>query len=1108
MTVSRLADQAERTRAIRERARNVIVDAGAGTGKTTLLVARLLHLIAPDDDGPALLLERVAAITFTRKAAGELKLRLRESLLTEAGRTDLSPLRTSRLARAVETLDNALISTVHSFADRLLRLRPADARVSPSYEILEDPSDLVEETFRWLLQAAEQGSIAAGLPGDDALERGAEATETLRMFQSAGLPLRTLELEWTAKLGLEAFVQDVIDTRDRALVLPALGEPGLASVRRTVDELQRLVSALSVDSPGTKTLRRLGAHALTVAAARDVTEAIRRAVDWKRNCDRACKDFKKGEHFAGDPAGWETKRWLAEGKRSTHGKKEERPGGALAAELVAPLMAFMAVRLVRLRPVILARYAAVKRAYGVLDQVDLLIELRGLLERDREARAFYQARFDHILVDEFQDTDPLQAEIVLYLCEATATASCAQEVLLAPGKLTIVGDPKQSIYRFRRADIAMYAEVNERIRSGPVCEAQLSVNFRSAASILDWLNDGFDAVLGAPDSGPKYDRELGSVRNVHLVPSGKMHERAGVHVLPFGAAELSADQARDLEGEALAHYLRHLVEDGDTLISDPRTHVLRPPRYGDIAVMMIATQTVHHLTSELDRIGVPHVVRGGTLFMQDALHQQFVLGLRALSDRDDGVARAALMRPPFFAVTLEDLLRAREADGKSEALQATNSLLESLRRQRHETTPGELCRRVLEQTGFGRYVAASVNGAQRLARLYELCLTLDDLARAQQLDFDGVTAIARSWVDAPIRVEAPLPVDADAVQVITAHQAKGLEWPVVALWDGRAGWRAFLPQVAFAIDASTGQWALKLEGLAHDPSERALQERELSLRAEERKRVAYVATTRARDILIIPEAGEPKVTTIAGQLLTSTQTRPQQRVAPYRGIGDAWWDRASGVSMRPQAPMHDDIESVWRAASEQAFLSRLSPEGVASAAHAVRAEPFEEPTLAPRTKPEGRHGPVFGATVHRALELLLTQRVGHAEAGVRQAALELGLTDHQDVALADVTRVEQALQGAGLLQHTLRLEYPIAGSLEPETLLSGYIDLLVASERELLVIDFKTDAPPSRDASVEYPGYVAQVRAYGRLLERSGMAGSRAVRAALLFTADGALRWV
>jgi ATP-dependent helicase/nuclease subunit A len=211
--------------------------------------------------------------------------------------------------------------------------------------------------------------------------------------------------------------------------------------------------------------------------------------------------------------------------------------------------------------------------------------------------------------------------------------------------------------------------------------------------------------------------------------------------------------------------------------------------------------------------------------------------------------------------------------------------------------------------------------------------------------------------------------------------------------------------------------------------------------------------------------------------------------------------------MRPLSPMHDDVRSAWRSASEQTLVSRLAPAGVASAAHALQREPLEEPVLAERPRREGRHGPVFGSTVHRALELLLTQRASAAAAAVSQAARELDLTEHVIDAVADVTRAELALRNAGLLQHMLRLEYPIAGSLEPEALLSGYIDLLVASERELLVIDFKTDLPPARDASTEYPGYVAQVQAYGRLLEASGVFEQRTVRTALLFTADGALHW-
>lgn len=205
-------DLEERMKAIRERAQNVIVDAGAGTGKTTLLVARLLHLIAPDDDAAAFPLERLAAITFTRKAAGELKLRLRDKLLYEASRADLTAVRQQRLSSALDALDTASIGTVHSFADRLLRLRPIDARLSPAYDIAEDPGPLIDEMFQGLLADAAHGGGASGTE--------AEALETVRLFQAAGLLVHTEETEWAERLGLDAFVRDVIETRDGASSSP------------------------------------------------------------------------------------------------------------------------------------------------------------------------------------------------------------------------------------------------------------------------------------------------------------------------------------------------------------------------------------------------------------------------------------------------------------------------------------------------------------------------------------------------------------------------------------------------------------------------------------------------------------------------------------------------------------------------------------------------------------------------------------------------------------------------------------------------------------------------------------------------------------------------
>lgn len=1097
----RPADYADRERAIHERERNVIVDAGAGTGKTTLLIARLIQLVAPNDDGRAFPLDRIAAITFTRKAAGELKLRLREKLLSELGKVDLTGVRRERLAAAVEVLDNAMICTVHSFADRLLRLRPVDAKLSPSYEIADDASALIDETFVKLLAAAKKNDARRQDP------RWKEVIDTIRLFQSADFLTRTVQNDKRDQVGLDAFIRDMIETRDRDVSVPAYTPMDLEAVRRHVDELRRLVNDLTADTVGTRALFMMLDLAVRMSEARYDTEALRLANRLAEE-RRSLKNLRQGKHFPNDTDGWHVRRWIIDGRRPG----EERPGGCLGDAILNPVFEYLVNRLVRMREVVLDLYKDVKSAHGVVDNIDLLIQLRDLLQRDLAARSFFQSKLDHILVDEFQDTDPLQAEIVLLLCEAQARAARAQEVELQRGKLTIVGDPKQSIYRFRRADIAMYAMVCAKLREQEICEARLRVNFRSSAKIIDWVNDGFDVVLGS-ESEDLFDLEEGTVKNVRLVATGRSGPDAEVHVLPFGQEEenLKAEYVRDLEGEALAHYFRYLVEDSELRITDPRSGEQRRPRYGDIAVMMISTPMVHHLTSELDRIGVPHVVRGGTLFMDDPLHRQFILGLRAIADAKDGVARAALMRPPFFAVSLEDLAHAKATDVRSEAFQAADTHVERLRRDRHTKPAGEIARRVLETTGFGRYVAASVNGAQRLARLYELCRALDDVARAQNLDFDGATALARDWLDDPPRIEAPLPVDADAVQVITVHQAKGLEWPIVALWDGWAAWNAFLPPTAFTVDPTTGEWALELYGLKHDPSELGLRGREVKLREAERKRVAYVAATRARDILIVPEAGDADANKIAGCLILSGRGKPHHRAVPYKrdSNGSAWWKSETPVSMRPVAPARGNLDASWRQAAEQAFAPYLRPAAVSVIAHAAREDVREadEVETLPVFARVGRFGPVFGTAVHRALELILKKKLDPNVAAA-QAVREGVIEELLPSVLEDVGRAYAALEGAGLLRHELQTEYPVAGSVDKATLVSGIIDLLVAAPDGLCLIDFKTDAAPRGDVRAEYPGYVEQVHAYARVLGQTGVPGLQVTRTGLLFTADGGLRWV
>src|SRR5918996_1857603 len=203
-------DQDQRDAAIAERKRNVLVDAGAGTGKTTILVDRLVEMVAPTGGNYAIPISRIAAITFTRKAAGELRLRIREKLLQALADAKPGSERDAQLRNAIADLDTAYVGTIHSFADRLLRLRPVEAGLSPSYEIAEDDQALVRETFEVLFQAVQSGTLRAELESTDVADRADESTQNVLDALDVGLRAESRETEWHVDYGLDALVEGFI----------------------------------------------------------------------------------------------------------------------------------------------------------------------------------------------------------------------------------------------------------------------------------------------------------------------------------------------------------------------------------------------------------------------------------------------------------------------------------------------------------------------------------------------------------------------------------------------------------------------------------------------------------------------------------------------------------------------------------------------------------------------------------------------------------------------------------------------------------------------------------------------------------------------------------
>jgi ATP-dependent helicase/nuclease subunit A len=929
------------------------------------------------------------------------------------------------------------VGTIHSFADRLLRLRPVEAALSPSYEIAEDQGPLVRETLQVLLHTVERGTLAAELAGTGSATRSDEATQTILDALAAGLQVESRETEWKIYYGLDALVEGFVRQRD---IPPPDVAPlpfDFTAFRAAADEFVQVAAPVHGDSSGidwivrtASFLRRLKGRGDPVAVYREV----------KHQLDRAPRNpVTKRDTFAGDAAAWRV--W-----KIFIGEDNQRQR-ALRDDLCAPLDRWMATRLVRLFPIVVTLYERVKARRRQLDQLDLLLKLRDLLVRDRAVRGEFQQMFDHILVDEFQDTDPLQAEVVLFLCEREPRADRWDEIVLGNGKLTLVGDPKQSIYRFRRADVAMYDRVRRLVEVCDPLEAKLSANFRSVPPLIEWLNDRFARVLGLPPNGQPFDPGTGRVFQQPLAPGREGDALPPVHILPFDfgdGGKHSVDEYRELEGRVLARYLRWLVEVSDVRIADPLDGRLRRVRYSDVAILAISTWRLSLLFPWLAAEGIPYASRGGTLFLEDPLHRQFLLGLRAIADRDDGVAEAALLRPPFFAVDLADLLNERAAtrdgtdladDSVLRARQARD-LVRELRQRRFDRPPGTTARDLLERTAFARSVALGANGTQRLTRLRELCLVMEQFAADEGLDYDTATVRLRDWVERPIQLDPPHPVGTEAVQVITVHQAKGLEFPVVAIWDGKGRWDTRPESGAWRMERDGRGWMIDISQLTwEEPAGLGIRQTERAYLDAERRRVVYVAATRARDLLIVPKAGDvPAGRFVCGDLLAEAPAHLIREIGPYIDGRECDWAREVLPRVELEhadgAQVERSVTEWWTAASIAAARPRFRPASVSGTSRAAPVAESEEMVDAIDSKPrQGRFGGLFGSVVHRAIGLILRDGALTTQEAVRREAERFALEDHLDEAVADVVRALETLRTEGLagpIGGHLQVEYPIA----------------------------------------------------------------------------------
>jgi ATP-dependent helicase/nuclease subunit A len=810
-----LVDQEQRDLAARDLSQAYCVEAAAGTGKTTLLVERLLSIVR---EGRAEL-DDVAAITFTEKAAAELKVRLREKLEEQRrGATDPEPCR--RFSRALEQLDRARISTIHAFAASLLRERPVEAGVDPGFEQLDEMGSqlLLDEVWqRW-----NQEQLASPPP-------------VLRRLFALEIPLSRMR----------ELAEKLLEDRDIAWLSEEKPKPSPANeiwneAAEDVRQLQALESLCRDTSDlGFQQIQRL--KSLVAQTGPDELDRERALLlDLK-------VDLRWGAKEKWAPGACAQQKEICKRIRAALEAAPAQLGPSLAAAVLEWLKGF------------LQAVEREKRERGVLDFQDLLLKARDLVRNRLEVRAYFQQHIRFLLVDEFQDTDPLQAELVFLLAEREASATGWRQVTLAPDKLFLVGDPKQSIYRFRRADIQIYDTAKQMMsqRHEPLVIRQ---NFRSSPWLLKAINDLFREQMEADEYQAAY------------VPLEAAPERPnagpGLALLfpPEGSAIKRMADYWQAEAGLIAGFIRHICDapDSPVKIWDKAKGQARVPTFADIALLFPVSTGLAYYEDALRACGVPFQIDAGRQFYVRRETRDLMSVLGAIDDPEDAIALTAALRSPFFGLSDVDLLLFRHAGGHLHYMRKTADgfprmaqSLQQLRRWhqlRPEVTLAALVDTVLNESCVLQFFLLLPEGEQAVAnllRIVELARRFEDEPGACLRSFVG-------WLEQ--RADSEL-AEADAslndghenaVHLLTIHAAKGLEFPIVAL----AGMACSQRNAGnILVDHAGGQIALSFKcgerKLSSAGFDQLLEQEQKRGRAED-LRLFYVAATRAKDCLIVP----------------------------------------------------------------------------------------------------------------------------------------------------------------------------------------------------------------------------------------------------------------
>lgn len=1098
-----LADTKERLRVLTELGETLLVEAAAGTGKTALMAARvtmlLLHGVSP---------ESIAAITFTELAASELVSRIHgyaddllqgtvpEPLKLALGSGPTAEQR-ALLEQASSNLGLLTISTIHAFAQKVISSYAVEADIDPGARILDaDQADAIFEAVfdRWLKRR-----LGPGVAADDAIavlsrDDPMKVVETLKELAKVKRDHRGSKPA-PSNLAGRMDVELSSATRDFRVWVDAQVPNGKA------EDLLADLEALAAHFEGKAT------EAAEFAELWHLAHPPKLAVMSGKNME--LRFPKPGLAWA--KVADKSAAAVLENQAREFFDRVSRCYAAVLGTVSTAVVERLSVELDE----VLDDYDDYKRRAAVLDFDDLLHKARALVSGNDAVRIAVGARYQRLFVDEFQDTDPVQCEI-LFLIGAQAPAPRWQDCQLRRGALFLVGDPKQAIYRFRGADVECYNEARQAVKQAwPDNVIQITANFRSRPAILEHVNACFSAPLSSKGQ-PGYasltatldpwDQDLPSVLAVTV----------------DAPRESLATQIRDAEAAQVADTCRKLVGNVKIRDSDGTERALRA---GDIALLAPTGTQLWRYEQALEAKGLPIASQAGKSLLRRQETQDLLALARTLADPSDGVAFGALMRGPLVGLTEEELLDitaglkrreggeesspnrftvlTRPADIANAHAHEVVSILQELRRRARWTTPAVLLADAVERLHVrsilvareGRRSAralANVEAFIARARLYAVS-GLKRFARDVTLEWRGQDRISRA--------EGRVDGDGDSIEIITIHSAKGLEWPVVIPINTTTAFRQ-RPQFVHRASDNTLHWIVG-DVVPPDLRDALITDEEAD--ARERLRLWYVACTRAQELLIVPKLLEADAKTWARVLDVAPNGLTELDLASWEPI------RLSPVIEAPNEQGKEAFDADQaKIAAVAASLTWVRP-SMQDEDRLPEIESVDLTTVATDYDTVGA-GRVRGLILHKLMEEMLSGELPDVvEAATHRAAellKQLDVSPNQvcdppsPAEMAQTALKTLALPALSSVRRRLLPELPVFGVVDEEgltTALTGRVDALEVADdgRVEAVFDWKSDVDPS-DADVM--SHAAQIGDYMRTTD--------ARRGAIVYMTSGVVHWV